>query len=242
MARDFEDIDYEKIEAFLHNELPEEAHKLFEKEVLKNPKLQEEVDMYRLMETSLEDQDAIQMREKLQGVIQKEQQPPTNQNNYLKIAAAVVLLITVAWFLIDNMISDRSLFDDYYVAYLSEPVTRGEQKKSDLIKLYDQGSYQEAAAGISKMLDDANVSSEEKDQYALYLGNCYLNTGETNKAIKQFQLILPASKRYEFAQWYLSMAYLKSNQVAQAIQTLNAVKEYDGLYKKKAIELMEKLD
>lgn len=232
--------DHELIASFLNDEISTAQKTAFLNRLETDPEFARHFHEYKEMHEALQ-VDVLALREKLQTVIVNGKTNATRSKfTYYKITASVVLLIAVAW-LLTNYLPSASLFDQYYQVYLSEPVKRGGPQKAEAIRLYDAGKYQQAVKELQGILNNHNLTPEETDQYWLYAGNCYLNTHQINEAVQAFEKVDKSSTRYEFAQWYLALTFLKAAQKDETIQILENIGPMNGVYQEKSHELLKKL-
>ncbi len=239
---------FEKIEGYLAGTLPQEEIVVFEKEIAANTKLKQEVETQRELHRVLKDRDTLAFKEKLQRISKeiKEEERLASTNkysafSYWKIAASIVVLLGLGT-LLRNHFKDADKVSDLYIAhyapYPAEDVTRGDTKNdmSDIMKSYSRGEYKEVVSKLEELMKLSN-----KEQLKLYLGNSYLNIGKEKEAILQFKNVSDTSRYYEDATWYRALTYLKLGKVKKSIPILEEIVSFNGLYKKNASDLIEKL-
>jgi tetratricopeptide (TPR) repeat protein len=160
------------------------------------------------------------------------------------IAASLSLLIVSAIILtnLNSNYSSDELFDQYFKVYDSGGgVERG---KSDLEKLqvakieYEKGNY-EMAVNIFEQID---ITEENRIEIWLHAGNAYLKLNDVNKAIDNFKSIINAKSGFEeYAKWYLSLCYLKNDDLEHARPLLQEIKESGRGKYMEADEILSKL-
>ena len=246
---------FEKIEGYLNQTLTPEEQTAFEKELLASTALQEEVEKHRVLHETLSDTDTLAFREKLARISQEikeeeQQESSSGFSKYLKIAAAIIVLIGVSALLwIPNFapIQKGGLYAAYYEPFPVEDTTRGEdtQDFADVLAAYSKGEYQKILPQLEEIVNvkqpDSLGNLLSANQFNLYLGNSYMNTNQEKKAIPVFESIAKSSKYYENGQWYLALTYLKLKDKKQVISILKELVEYNGVYKDKSIKLLEDL-
>ncbi|WP_106790685.1 hypothetical protein [Aquimarina sp. Aq78] len=237
---------FEKIEGYLAHTLPKEEAIAFEKELIANPELQEEVEKHRVLHKTLSDKDTLDFKEKLMQIsatIKEEQShppAPVSSPSYWKIAASIAILLGVGmlfWYTYTNQHNTQDLYGVYYEPFPVEDAMRGNTNNEmhSIIKNYAKGAYDSVAVVLEK---HPNLDS----QLQLYLGNSYLNIDQEEKAASLFKDIKSSGKYYEIAKWYLSLTYLKLNTPEKSIPLLKEIITYNGAYKDKATRLLTALE
>lgn len=233
---------FEKIEGYLNNTLSQSQKESFEKEILDNSELRKEVEKHRELHFQLSDFDVLDFRKKLQEIesqIETKKGVSKKTLRYLRPLAATFLLLiglSVMWLLLNK--SQNSLFENYYQPYPMEDVIRGEKPKvsTEITTKYNKKQYQEIIVDLEILVRDF----PENDLYKVYLGNSYLNLNEENKAISVFGLISENIYKEE-ALWYIALCHLRTKNNKKTKIALEKVVQYDGIYKKNAMELLNEL-
>ncbi|MBP2831748.1 hypothetical protein J8281_06060 [Aquimarina sp. U1-2] len=236
---------FEKIEAYLNNTLSQDEVLAFEKEIANTVELQNEVEKHRSLHQTLSDRDTLKFKEKLVTIskkIKKEEEHSASQpffSSNWRIAASIVIILGIAsffWYTFDSQNRTQELYATYYQPFPAEDITRGKPitELQDVVSSYVNQNYTRV---IEALENKANIN----DQYKLYLGNSYMNTNTEQKAILLFESIPEDSPYYENSRWYLLLTYLKLGKIQKMKPLLNAIIQYNGLYKKDAIRLKEAL-
>lgn len=259
---------FEKIEDYLAGRLDEKELESFEKLLLTDLKLKEEVQLHSNLSKALKEKKVLDFRKKMIRVerIFDERTKNVKQKPYLsyywKIAASIVIIIGLSTFLWQiNQTED--LYSTYYIPYPIDGIDRGDEDNlyNELAQKYNQGNYREALPRIKKLMkipfdnvqqQTDSVTNEqsrrldvifsERDKLRLYLGNCYLNLNQTNDAITQFKNINPRSIYYQDGLWYTALAFLKLEQEKEAIFYLEEVINNKGSHEENASNLLKKLE
>ncbi len=237
---------FEKIEGYLNNTLSQDELTAFEKQMTESEALQQEVEKHRALHDALSDTDVLAFREKVikigKEIKAEEQQSGSGFSKFWKIAAVVLVLVSVGsllWFTMGSKDSPKELYAEYYKPFPVEDVTRGEsvnEKLKDILSKYTNGQYDKVVIALEKWKDSIG-----KEQVKLYLANSYLNTNKEEKAIPIFQNVSINSQYYENARWYLALTHLKLDQIPQLKQVLQQLIAYNGIYKEKAEALLKEL-
>ncbi len=245
---------FEKIEEYLANTLSQEQKVAFEKEIAMDSKLSIEVDKQRDLHRVLSDTSTLEFKRKLQRIHQEikaeEQQRASDKSlkltspifSYWKIAATLIIFLGIGGLLWNNFKQSNhiaELYASHYAPYPVEDVTRGQAKNdlSTVLQHYENGEYKT----VINELEGLAILSK-KEQLQLYLGNSYLNTGREEEAILQFENVSDTSKYNEDATWYSALTYLKLNKIEKSRSILQEIIEYNGLYKIKALALINQLE
>jgi TolA-binding protein len=168
------------------------------------------------------------------------------QSLWLKIAAAVLLMIAVgvgiqkAIFKPDALaLVDEDLSQPYPVAN----IFRGLKEETDYsraLEAYQSKNYPQASRYFEKVSREANNQASA----VFYNGLSCLYSGNYHKAI---QLLasdqLPESRHAQQAQWYLSLAYIKSGDIKKGIEVLKEIETLPQHYQhQSAGQLLEAIE
>jgi hypothetical protein len=167
-------------------------------------------------------------------------------------AAATFLLIVVSWWVFQSPNEDQ-LFAQYYDGLPAEQITEsmgeigfggGKDDESELGTIME--SYKSESG--SQFIDKANqyISNYPNSAYIkelnFYISLSYLNSGEYDLAITELSK-LQDNPEFEFrnkAKWYLALAYLKTDQRAEAKLLLESLKKVN--YNDQTNKLLELID
>lgn len=165
---------------------------------------------------------------------------------YLSIAAAIlVILIPVGYLLLSDMFpaDHQELYTSYFHPY--DDVISERSGDSGLLEkglsAYNLGNYNQAVTWLGGYLE------ENPGQYdaATYLAISHLALGETDKASAILSDVSKNSSGLfrEVSEWYLALAYLKSEQTAALEQQLELIlAQPDHMYHLRALELQQAID
>ena len=145
---------------------------------------------------------------------------PTNQKhsgNYYKIAAGIVLLISVG-FLIKFTLTDTSpTIANYWVEDAGFKVWMGPTDKSMML----QNGMSYYRAEDYKLALEQFVSITQNDTALYYSGICFIKLNELDSAENYLKQLLPTSVYKNKANFYLSLCYLFNNKTNEALNLLN---------------------
>ncbi|MFB3904773.1 MAG: hypothetical protein ACE15E_15080 [Acidobacteriota bacterium] len=162
----------------------------------------------------------------------------------LWLLAAGVIIALVAPILYLQMsstgIGDLATTERYPAAF--PLVTRGgvevsalEQVRREAYEAYQRGQYERSSALLKLLPRDADT--------LFYLGVSQYFSNEPEQALGNLQRATEIDPKWGGpAAWYRAAAYLKTGQKEKAQQALREILTGDGEYKRKAQELLEKLD
>lgn len=161
---------------------------------------------------------------------------------WFKVAAAIttLLLATLSVYLLtSNSNQYEAIYETYYRPFPIASTTRGEQTPSPIINLYEQEKYAE----VVRYLESNSFVADDGGLAPTMLGVSYLNTSRPDKAIEVF-----ANDQYfteapyeDYSQWYLSLAYLKTEQIEKAKSVLRQVIARRMIHKEEAAAILDQL-
>lgn len=167
---------------------------------------------------------------------------------WLAVAASLTLLLGVAFWLMPT--SNNA--DQLLSAHLEVPFANSQGRKNadvvnefrtQAIAAYTERDFEQAALASEKIIQ---LTDETTQEDFLYLGLSYLYQQSPNveKAVPHLQKAAewPNGSFNQESQWYLALAYLKTNQAKKAVQQLEAIIQRDQWMKAEAKELLELLN
>lgn len=231
---------FEKIEGYLNQSLSAEQRSDFERQMNTDAELRQEVERHRSLHTDLGDTDALEFRKKLVD-IGKGLETKQSRNKWFswKVAATLLVLVGMSVYLLLRPKTTQDLFEAYYSPYPVEDLVRGNEEMGydAILEDYSNGDYVVAM----RQLEQLTQNDPDNELLKLYLGNSYLNLGREEEAVRVFKGIAKQSNYHEDAQWYLALTYIKQKEFKNAAERLNWLVNYDGVHKKNASDILNKI-
>ncbi len=165
----------------------------------------------------------------------------------IAVAASVIVIIasTLLITISKRQTDVNEYLNKFFVPYpnLIHPTQRAndDQLSNDELAYYyyDNKQYELAIKSFEEQLK----KQENIANLIFYLGNSYLFAGETDKAIKNFTILLDKYEVYQNqARWFLSLCYLKENKVKEAKEHLLILKNSKNAYSEKAGLILKKIE
>jgi tetratricopeptide (TPR) repeat protein len=245
--------DYEMIHDYLHGLLDSEASKGVSELIKTDETARSIAQGILLLDKKFNgDENAVEtylenFAKKQSNVISKETQPKAvSKAIWFRIAAALLLVAAVGA-VVRLFVSTTNVNDlvnaELARAYPVSNLVRGdgaESFKEKGYQLYSEGNYANASEYFGKALAENNNDAS----VIFYNGLCNLYNGNYEKANSMLSSDMIADSRYlEQAQWYRSIAYLKSNDKVNAAKILKAIAGNEKHYKNEvAVQLVEGLE
>lgn len=249
--------DIELIENYLEDNLSKDKRLEVEKRLSIDPdfkSLQDDLKHFREGSTQV-------YREQLLEYLQKRDQKmgpiPISSVKQLKMSrrkwyygiAATIITISIGYWLIQNLPEKKTpeeLFIAYYEPYpnLIAPNQRINEEVADELKpieqamiFYDAGKYSDAADALN------TLNEHEKDGIIfLYLGICYIESGETIYAVEAFENAVQIDSSLVWQSvWYKGLAYLKAGNKNQAIKNFEQLIDNNTPFKERSIKITESI-
>lgn len=261
---------FEKIDAYLDGELTGSELSSFLEEMKHNPDLAKEVELFKNVNTLLNDKAEEESKRKYLEKLHREYMnthnkklkssitPDTNpysyhlRNFYYEATAGLTILLIAAGIYIFSWFGSNSnteLFAAYYSPYVYSGTTRGNcNDNSSTEDSFDKGLKQYEAANYSSAIPFfQNTLAEDslKCGANFFIGICYMETKQYNKAITSFQKIVSSggSNDYsESARWYLGLCYLENGNKLQALSQFRFLEVNSDYYKTKSLEILTRLE
>jgi tetratricopeptide (TPR) repeat protein len=122
------------------------------------------------------------------------------------------------------------------------PVVRGDRAaaSTDSMALYEAGDYQGALTG----LEDRLRRDPNDPVMRFYAGVCRLALGHAREAIVDLETVAQTADEdlRAPAEWYLALAHLRANDLAEARTRLQRVAARNGFYRDRAAALLHEVD
>lgn len=235
---------FDLIEAYLSNELSAKTKADFEKELIADSELREEVEKHRSMHETMSDIDVLNFRKKLLKAEKEYFEPSMESGKSMamnwKVAAAILAIIGLSlfgWY--QNINQEKSLFEKHFTVYPLEDAVRGGQDESMKVA-FEAYSKQDYAKAIP-ILENLVAKMPDKHDLKMYLGSSYLKSGAVGQAIREFEKLTAIETYSEQAKWYLALCYLKANENDRVTTLLEDIIVFDGIYRNDAKNLYEEI-
>jgi len=238
------------IEQYLANEMSATERNAFKKELGSNPGLAEELKLSQLIDSAIERDDIIDLRNKLMAVIKAnhttQAEVPVvrmHTRRWWYAAASLLVLCAVAATLYlqpSRNISNDALFSQYYNSENIVDQTRGDQNILEAVIKFQQKDFATASVLFKNILDKDNSNIA----VWFYYGIANIETKNYENSIKAFNTIIRQNDNLyiEHAEWYLGLCYLKNNQKDKAVdQFMTVASNPDNFHRQEAKNILEKL-
>lgn len=238
------------IEQFLANEMSASERLAFERDLKSDPDLAEELKLAMRIDSALEREDIIDLRQKLLRVIEANRQQPAevpvvrmHVRKWWYAAASVLVLCAVAATLFlqsPRNLSNDAIFSEFYNASNMVDQTRGDQNLVEAVIKFQQKDFATASVLFKNILekDHKNIA------VMFYYGIANIETQQLNVATKAFEDIIAQNDNLfvEHAKWYLGLCYLKNNQNEKATdQFVEIASDPDNYHRHEARAILDKM-
>lgn len=238
------------IEQFLANEMSASERLAFERDLKSDPDLAEELKLAMRIDSALEREDIIDLRQKLLRVIEANRQQPAevpvvrmHVRKWWYAAASVLVLCAVAATLFlqsPRNLSNDAIFSEFYNASNMVDQTRGDQNLVEAVIKFQQKDFATASVLFKNILekDHKNIA------VMFYYGIANIETQQLNVATKAFEDIIAQNDNLfvEHAKWYLGLCYLKKNQNEKATdQFVEIASDPDNYHRHEARAILDKM-
>jgi len=239
------------VELYLSGEMSHAERESFEREVVANPALAEELKLSRMIDAALRKDDIIDLRKKIQAasrdnVKTTRETPviPLYRRKFWVAAASVILLATLGstlYFAVPMGNRSDNLFNQYYSSENLIDVTRaGDANIVEAVIKFQEHDYELSGHLFHNILqrDPKNIACW------FYYGISSIETENYSEAQKAFQSIISDHENLyvEHAEWYLGLTYLKNNQITEAKNQFSKIsKDAENIHQKAASRLLARL-
>jgi tetratricopeptide (TPR) repeat protein len=240
------------IEKYLDNDLSQAEHNLFNSRV-KDEDFSEELKLQQSTANALEYLFKQQLKESLRQQLHTHKSDESQNKKttvdfnkkYFYWAAAAIAFVIISIIAIRPGNTDaEALYLAYYKPYPVVNITRSllNTNTHPAFEKYGEQDFQQAAVLFEQLLKD-NTSGYNPALLQLLLGNCYLNTGEFQKAVTSFKNASNSADPIlnQHAKWYTALALLRAGNQAETLRLLQELMRSDSMYKSQAGNLMDEL-
>lgn len=227
---------YIQVKKYLRKELAESDLKAFESRLQEDSHFRKEVKLYGELYEGIQLKGDEELNEELMTLgksllkAERDIEKTKSIKRNLKIpiyvyaiAASILLLIIFVpfWPSENPLRSPEDLFSSNFSPAIIESGVRGEGDlyRLDSLKLsweeaYKQKNYPSTIDYIIEMMADSSFTKRSEE--AFYLGVSYLAIGDANKAQNAFSQVGKGSIYIDLVPWYISLSWLKQNNVEEA--------------------------
>ena len=160
------------------------------------------------------------------------------------LVASIALFVFFGLWFVNKETNSEILYDSYYSSYpnVVAPTVRGKNShdlKTNAFFEYDNGNYKNALTLFS------TIYTSDKSDYALfYKALSLLELNKPKEAIATFELfdINDNNAFTPYVKWYKALAYLKTNQNAEAKRLILSLAETDNPQQEMAKKLVVDMD
>ena len=201
--------EFERIEAYILNRLPEEERIAFEMDLENSSDLRKELEIQRQTMLAVE---SGAMKNRLE-VIHQKMTSKASLTIWIAVAASVTILIAVGLWFINLPDKSEKLFAAYVTVDPGLPVPMSSTNNYtfyDAMVDYKSGKYELAIGKWNTLLQQ----NPENDTLNYFVGTALFNAKKYEQAILYFEQVsdLEQSTFYGKSEWYMALSFLKLKQ------------------------------
>ncbi|MEM9829023.1 MAG: tetratricopeptide repeat protein [Bacteroidota bacterium] len=240
---------FEKMEDYIHGNLSVTEREQFEADMATDEQLREEVELHRQLIFSVETESLRQLLDQIheknfESEAQVVSMPRRRSFFPMAIAASVALLILAGWWIFNLQTSSpESVYAAYFTPAEGLPTTLGYSTNTDFAEgmvSYKLEEYTEALEYWQPLLE----VDPTNDTLNYYVGVTFLANEQPDSAIDYLTTVV-SGEQSSFrtpAQWYLALAYLKTDEQEQAKPLLEDLANRDNSYQSQSSEILQKME
>ncbi len=249
----------DRIQKYLDGKMSNDELNEFRNDLQKDPELVQELDLHRTVGEVIVGKEEERFRKKLNEAYSTYKLLSSNEEDsktwktiilskkflypVLTVAAALAVII---YFQGLRKYSNESIFNKYLTSYTtglnSRLVISSGGDYSVLgrgVNLYLQSSYSEASKVFVTYLGEnpGNIDA------LFYNGLCYIYLNEFKSAIASFEFVAHQPYNYyqDYANFYLALCYIRTNQNNTAKNLLKEIEDGNGFFSSKAKKIQRRL-
>lgn len=242
--------DTDIIENYLAGTLSAEEQKKVEDRLLTDREFAQRLEIFKML-PHLVSEDVHNFRNELEGIYQEYRQQDAASSTMSRrtffMAASLALLISVIGILIwllPSSLTPQEMYATHFTVPADNITVRNDQEISPALQsameAYNAQDYATAVAQFEDILQEDTNNAP----VLFYSGVAYLILNENEKAMQNLQKVSETEDTaYALtAHWYLGLAYLKQNNIAQAREIFSSLKESGSSYAKRADTILQQLE
>lgn len=142
---------------------------------------------------------------------------------YISVAAILIVLILPAYLIYYTSILPDNIYKNYKLSINELSVELGASASTELQKAINEYSSGNVDNSL-KLLKELELKNIHNDTVNYYIGACYLELSERNKALIYFSKLSNSTNNYfAVAKYNMALIYIKQNDFLEARRELNAI-------------------
>ncbi|MEM9819872.1 MAG: tetratricopeptide repeat protein [Bacteroidota bacterium] len=252
---------YEQIDRYLQAQMSEEERLAFEQRIATDPDLASELQLQQDIAGGIRAHHHQKIKKKLDQIhdeLHTDTAPSINKRRWLypllAVAAIALLLLLVRQSWSGSKTSPEQLYAQFYQSHPVSLASRSTDVDEQILQidaLYKQRAFQtllpQIEAKLAKIQNDQDTTKQTIDvlpKLLLAAGITHLETGQTQKAVDDFQRIIDTNDPFlkDHALWYLALSRLRQKQIEpcrKALQDLTKNQRAD--HYEEALQLLKAL-
>ena len=157
----------------------------------------------------------------------------------LCVGIAASILAAISLFFMQNQHNGAHLYASHYISYPSHANVRSNINTTyeEAVNLYAIDDFTEAEKAFESLL-----AEEDNTSYRLYLANCYMKNEKWDKAEQSLlQVVNSGAELVHEAKWFLSLVYIKKNDLNTSKTLLEEVSADHKIYSSSASDLLKEM-
>jgi len=253
------------IDKYIKGTLSGEDFKSFEKELLSDPQLAEEVKLQREIDEALKEKDVMELHAQLNGIFENIKEEITNKEAVPKAieiktrpkyifnikwqyaaAAGVAAFVGISgiFYITMRPAQNDRLYVQYFKPYDAPSIVRSgtaisEDNYQRAMNEYNSGNYKQAF----EMLDKLSADDPTDMSVLFFKGISAMELNKLEDALTLFKKIISnkSSLYTESAEWYQALCLLKKNNKTEAVILFGKIAFGNSYYKNEAKKILEKI-
>ncbi len=244
----------EEIEGYIYNGLSEQEMALFQAELAINKDLYAEVDLIRNIDNALQENDIMQLRNKLRNIADENLKEKQSEQSIIRgfrsgkmtltFAAASLILLMGITGLLSRYSSDDNIYKKFYTKYETTGISRSSTTLNDqtlaiALEKFNKSDYESALNLFQEMI----LKDQNNAVGHFYSGVSLQELGKYKNAIEEYEVVVIEKDNLfiEQAEWYIGLCYLRTNENKKAIKLFNKIANNKGYYQPQAEAILRKI-
>ena len=242
---------YKNIERYLQDDLKEKEAREFEYSLENDTDLFREYQLRKDIEEALREDDVMELRSQIQGVMEKETPSPVHWFKRKAMMATVVAALMLGsggvgyyYYQMQHTPTTDKIFQEYYQPYEPTITFRSGADNevngllANALERYKQEEYKSALELFQQVLNQRNDIAAN-----LYSGISYMEIQKYKKANESFDTVIENKDNLFLhqAKWYTAMCHIKLDNKDKAVTLLEDLSQQSSYYRDEAREVIKKL-
>jgi len=234
----------DRIDHYLLNKMDDNEREAFENDLNSDPELRRLTRNRQVIIMGIKAGFNSELKEKLKAEDTRRKNAfPEKRIQYLSAIAAIVIIGLFSQVFLSRIKNDPArIYSEYYRTYpnVSIPISRSEENSENPYYLYETGDFRGALSEFKSLIE----AEPGNETVLFYAAITCMELLDFDNAIKYLEIVAGEDQN-RFTRpsyWYLSLAYINSENIEEASAWLEKLAEGDDIYSNDAKKILKRIN